>query len=186
MWARCITMQGLRLNVARWHPLISSLKLSNHLLFGLHLLLLHCSSISVALFLLHGRKRASSYNMPISCQPPFLDFLCDFPNFGSPPDPFIHYHVDLCNFDFGCALFQKRNAFEVMTNKADPMEQPAKCKKSSVTTTAADALVGRAFGVLRTRQKAGGQTDSSSGHTIQYNTIRFISTFIHVNIIIMH
>ena len=39
----------------------------------------------------------SCHHMPIQLQPPFLDFLCDFPHFRCPPYSFISYLVQLCN-----------------------------------------------------------------------------------------
>ena len=39
----------------------------------------------------------SSHHMPIPPQPPFLDFLCDFPHFRCPSYSFISYLVQLRN-----------------------------------------------------------------------------------------
>ena len=58
-------------------PLISSFTLSNHLFLGLPLFLLPCTFNSYVVLL-------CSYHMLIPLQPPFLDFLCDFPHFRSP------------------------------------------------------------------------------------------------------
>ena len=50
---------------------------------------LHCIS-SYVMFL-------SSHHKPIPLQPPFLDFLCDFPHFRFPSFSFISYLVQPCN-----------------------------------------------------------------------------------------
>ncbi|KAI0208002.1 hypothetical protein LSAT2_007337 [Lamellibrachia satsuma] len=57
---------------------------------------------------------------------------------------------------------KKRNAFEVLTNKSDMLDQPSKKKSTATTTETTDAGVGRAFGAIRSRQNAGGRAETIS------------------------
>ena len=78
---------GIRLHVARPYTssadspfsLISSLTMSTHLLLGLHLFLLPCTFITIAL--LQYVVFLSSHHMPIPLQPSLQYFLCDFAHF---------------------------------------------------------------------------------------------------------
>ena len=64
---------------------------AHHLHLGLPIFLLPCTLISIALL---PTKCSSDHHMPIPLQPPFLDFLCDFPHFCCPSYSLISYLVN--------------------------------------------------------------------------------------------
>ena len=76
--------------------LISSFTLFNHLLLCITLFLLTCTFSSIA-FLPREFSLLSSHHKPVPLQPPFLNFLCDFPHFRYHPYSLISDFVQLRN-----------------------------------------------------------------------------------------